>query len=118
MASIQKRGNSYRITVSLGYDIQGKKLLQTTTFTPDPALTPKRQEKAVQAFALEFEQRVKNGQFLAGEKTTLQEFSQRWLREYAQPNLEPGTVVKYTSELDLNGYRVFLFFFYTSGWSG
>ena len=41
MASIQKRGSSYRVTVSCGYDIRGKKLLQTATFTPDPNLSPK-----------------------------------------------------------------------------
>ena len=95
MASIQKRGSSYRVTVSCGYDIRGKKLLQTATFTPEPNLSPKKLEKAVQAFAFEFEQRVKNGQVLAGEKTTLQEFTQRWLTEYAQVHLEAGTLEKY-----------------------
>ena len=33
MASIQKRGNSYQITVSKEYDIAGKKLLETTFYT-------------------------------------------------------------------------------------
>ena len=101
MASIQKRGSSYRVTVSCGYDIQGKKLLQTATFTPDPNLSPKKLEKAVQTFAFAFEQRVKNGQVLAGEKTTLQEFAQRWLTEYAQVHLEAGTLEKYRYELEV-----------------
>lgn len=101
MASIQKRGSSYRVTVSCGYDIRGKKLLQTATFTPEPNLSPKKLEKAVQAFAFEFEQRVKNGQVLAGEKTTLQEFAQRWLTEYAQVHLEAGTLEKYRYELEV-----------------
>lgn len=61
MASIRKRKESYQITVSLGYDIHGKKLLETTTFTPDPTLTPKQQEKAVALFAYEFEAKIKNG---------------------------------------------------------
>lgn len=47
MASIRKRGGGYQITVSCGYDITGKKLIQTTTFTPDPNLSPKKQEIAV-----------------------------------------------------------------------
>lgn len=61
MASIRKRNGSYQITVSRGYDIYGKKLLETITYTPDPSLTPKKQEKAVQEFAVEFESKVRNG---------------------------------------------------------
>lgn len=55
----------------------------------------------MQAFAFAFEQRVKNGQVLAGEKTTLQEFAQRWLTEYAQVQLEAGTLEKYRYELEV-----------------
>ena len=44
MASIQKRGDSYRIVVSMGYDIFGKKIVETTTFTPDKNLTPKKKQ--------------------------------------------------------------------------
>ena len=59
MASIRERNGSYQITVSCGYDIKGKKLLETTTFTPDPSLTPKKREKVVQEFAQQFETKVK-----------------------------------------------------------
>ena len=100
MASIQKRGGSYRVTVSCGYNIRGKKLTRTATFTPPPDLSPRKLEKAVQAFAFAFEQRVKNGQVLAGERTTLQEFAERWLAEYAQVHLEAGTLDKYRYELE------------------
>ena len=34
MPSITKRGNNYRIMVSLGYDLSGKQIRKTTTFTP------------------------------------------------------------------------------------
>ena len=100
MASIKKRSSgSYQITVSCGYDIHGKKLLETTTFTPDPSLTPKKREKAVQAFAQQFESRVKNGFAMDGRKITLKDFTDRWLEEYARVNLQAGTVAKYTEEL-------------------
>ena len=59
MASIRKRKDTYQITVSLGYDIYGKKILETTTFVPDHTLTPKQQEKAAIAFAYEFEAKIK-----------------------------------------------------------
>ena len=71
MASIRKRGGGYQITVSCGYDITGKKLIQTTTFTPDPNLSPKKQEIAVKNFALEFENKIKSGYAMDGRKITL-----------------------------------------------
>lgn len=100
MASIRKRNGSYQITVSCGYDIRGKKLIETTTYTPDAALSPKKQEKAVREFALEFERRVKSGVTMEGSKITLKEFSDRWMEEYAKINLQPGTVAKYSEELN------------------
>jgi len=100
MAGITKRNGHYRITVSCGYDIYGKKLSETTTFTPDPTLSPKKQEKAVMDFAHEFEAKVKSGLVMTGGKITLQEFSERWMAEYAKVNLQPGTVTKYRQELN------------------
>lgn len=100
MASIRERNGSYQITVSCGYDIHGKKLLETTTFAPDPSLTPKKRERAVKEFAQQFESRVKNGFAMDGRKITLKEFSDRWVDEYAKINLQPGTVTKYVEELN------------------
>lgn len=100
MPSIRKRKETYQIIVSCGYDITGKKLTETTTFSPDPLLTPKQRERAVKAFAAEFESRVKSGYAMDGRKITLKEFSDKWLKECANVNLQPGTVVKYSEELD------------------
>lgn len=55
MASIEKRGNGYRITVFLGTDIYGKKLFEKITYRLDPGLTPAKERKAVEAFAFDFE---------------------------------------------------------------
>ena len=100
MASIKERSGSYQITVSLGRDIYGKKLIETTTFTPDPGLTPKKRQKAVEEFARQFEANIKNGIAMDGRKVTLKEFTDRWFREYAPQKLQPGTVEKYKTELD------------------
>ena len=100
MASITERNGSYQITVSCGRDIFGKKIRETTTFVPDPKLTPKKREKAVQEFAADFERRVKNGQVLEGGKTTLKEFSDRWFLEYAPQKLQAGTMEAYRKEMD------------------
>lgn len=100
MASIKERNGSYQITVSCGRDIFGKKLIETITYTPDPALTPKKRQKAVEEFARQFEADVKNGIALDGRKITLKEFTDRWITEYAEQKLQPKTVENYKAELN------------------
>ncbi len=100
MPSIEERNGSYRIIVSCGRDIYGKKRRETATFTPDPSLTPKKKQKAAEEFARQFEAQVKNGMAMDGRKITLKEFTDRWLEEYAAQELQPGTVEKYKAELN------------------
>lgn len=100
MANVEKRGNSYRITISNGYDVNGKKIRENTTFTPDPGLTPKQQQKALDKFVFDFEEKVKNGKYLKGEKITLKDFSIKWLQEHGKPNLELTTYKSYEQYLD------------------
>lgn len=100
MASIEERNGSFRIVVSCGRDIYGKKKRETATFTPDPSLTPKKRQKAVEEFARQFEAQVQNGMAMDGRKITLKEFTDRWLEEYASQKLQAGTVEKYRHELD------------------
>lgn len=100
MASIRERNGSYQITVSCGRDIFGKKLRETTTFTPDPSLTPKKRQKAVEEFARQFEAQIQNGIAMDGRKMSLKDFTDRWIVEYASQKLQPGTVEKYQAELD------------------
>lgn len=88
MASIRKRGNSYQITVSNGRDIHNKQILETTTWAPDPSKTDRQNEKALQKFALDFEEKVKKGKYLKGEKMNYQEYITLWLSDYAQKQLE------------------------------
>ena len=45
MATITKRGDTYRIRCSLGYDSQGKQVIRSTTWKPTPGMTPKQAEK-------------------------------------------------------------------------
>ena len=82
MASIRKRGNSYQITVSNGRRIDGSQIVETATFTPDPKRTEKQNQKALEKFVFEFEEKVKSGKFLDGEKITFQAFSDTWLSDY------------------------------------
>lgn len=100
MASIEERNGSYRIIVSCGRDIYGKKKRETTTFIPDPGLTPKKRQKAAEEFAREFEAQVRNGMAMDGRKITLKEFTERWFEEYASQKLQRGTIEKYKAEMN------------------
>ena len=100
MASIRKRKDSYQITVSNGLASQGKQILATATFRPDPARTEKQNQKALEKFVFEFEEKVKSGKYLDGEKLTFQAFAERWLSEYAVHHLEPSTLQIYTYLLE------------------
>ncbi len=101
MAHIQKRGdNSYRIIVSNGYDIKGKKIPAMKTVRLDPTLSPKKKESELSRLSAEFEQEVKNGLFLDGSKITFAEFSERWMKDYAEQELELKTIKRYREMLD------------------
>ena len=100
MASIKQRGDSYLVTVSLGRDVNGKKIFETATFKPDAGLTPKRKQKAVEAFAASFEEQCKNGLTLDGRKITLKEFIDRWATERAVQELQASTMEKYQAVID------------------
>lgn len=61
MASIRKRGNSYLLVVSMGYDFDGKRRKpQQKTVHPPEDLTPKAKEKWLEEEAALFERQCKN----------------------------------------------------------
>ena len=70
MASIRKRGDSYTIIVSCGYDSKGKKISEAATFTPDPKWSEERARKAAEKFAVRFEDKIKAGGSSIGDKNS------------------------------------------------
>lgn len=100
MASIRKRGNSYQITVSNGRDIYDNQILERTTWKPDPNKTEKQNQKALELFALEFEDRVKNGKYLKGQKMTYKDYIDLWLLEYAQKQMQKTSIERCESSLN------------------
>ena len=96
MASIEKRGDSYRVTVSCGYSADGtRKIKQSMTWKPPkPNLTPKQLEKQLQAAAAEFEQRCKSeGTIVASVK--FEPFCEAYLNDVASRTLKPSTLNYY-----------------------
>ena len=100
MASITKRGNSYRITVSNGQHPDGRQIVETVTWHPDPDKTDKQNQKALKAFAMHFEERVKAGRYMSGEKITFQDFTYTWFRDYADKQLQQVTLAAYRDMLE------------------
>lgn len=100
MASIRKRKNTYQITVSKGRDISGKQLVETTTFTPDPTKTEKQNQKALEKFVFEFEEKVKSGKVMDGEKMVYKDYIDLWLKDYAYKQLEQTSIERCESSLN------------------
>ena len=101
MASIEKRSeNSYRITVSTGYDGQGKQVKKQKTIKLDPKLTEKQKEKELERHAILFQEEVDRGTYLDADKLTFGQFISKWLKDYAEPNLAPKTLYRYKELLD------------------
>lgn len=85
MATITRRGNSYRIKVSCGYNINGKQVVQSKTWKSIGNMTAKQIEKEVQRQAVLFEEACKIGQVTANIK--FEAFAEQWFEEYAKLNL-------------------------------
>ncbi|MDU5081983.1 site-specific integrase [uncultured Tissierella sp.] len=99
MATIEKRGNSYRVSVSDGYDSAGKKILRRKSFKRPDDMTDKKWEKEINRLALKFETEVLRGLHIDS-SSTLEEYSDRWLKEYGEAQLQPKTLESYKSELN------------------
>ena len=73
MATIEKltgkTGTTYRITVYSGFDTQGKRIRHRQTYKPDPGMTPRQIEKAVQRAATDFERSIEQGFVLDNRQT-------------------------------------------------
>lgn len=108
MASIEPRINkngvitSYRIEVLLGEDSQGRKIRERISYRPE-AKTPKKAEKEVLKFALDWEKEVKNGSaFIDGNKTTFSELVSLWEKNSLNPNVLKGSLTQSVKEGYIN----------------
>ena len=99
MASIRKRGDSYTIIVSCGYDSKEKKISETATFTPDPKWSEERARKAAEKFAVRFEDKIKAGESSIGDKITFEKFSNIFFTDMEiSKALAKSTMFDYVSE--------------------
>ena len=97
MATIQKRNNSYKITVSCGYDMNKRQIRKTMTWKPEPNMNEKQIEKELQRQATLFEERCLKGQVL-DENIRFSEFAEIWMND-RKKDLRPRTYARYESML-------------------
>lgn len=95
MATIQKRNGSYVIRVSCGYDVNGKQVRQSMTWTPSPNMTKKQIDKELNRQATLFEEAVKTGQIInSGIK--FETVAEEWLAQIIREgNLKQSTIERY-----------------------
>ena len=83
MATIKKRGNSYLIRVSCGYDINGNHKEQSFTWIPDEGMSKRQIEKELNRQAVMFEEACNHGYKASAVK--FQELAEEWFESYATP---------------------------------
>ena len=97
MAAIQKRKNTYLISVSGGYDAHGRQILHTMTYKPEPNMTAKQIEKEVQRQAVLFEEQCANGQTI-NNNIRFSDFAKIWFDD-RKGDLRPKTYQRYETML-------------------
>ena len=91
--SIEKRGkNSYRLTVSEGFDLNGKLMIHRKTVHG----TKKDAEVELAKFVTE----VQNGLVIDGKSLKFSEFTEIWKRDYGSKELAPSTYKRYCRMLE------------------
>lgn len=98
MATIEKRGESYRITAFCGYDISGKQIRRRMTYKPKPNMTKKQIEKEVQRQAILFEEECQKGNVLKG-NIKLADFIELYFENYANKTLKQKTIYGYRAHV-------------------
>ncbi len=58
----RKRGNSYQIRIPCGKDPQGRQIMKTMTWTPEPGMTSKQIENELQRQVVLFEEQCRKEQ--------------------------------------------------------
>lgn len=94
MATVQKRGNAYRIRASAGYDATGKQIMRSMTWHPQPGMSEKQIAKELERQKVLFEEKVKSGHHLDG-NVKFKDFAEKWFEDYGKEHLRERTYYRY-----------------------
>lgn len=98
MAAIRKRGNTYQIRASLGYNLAGKQIIKTLSWSPAPGMTARQIEKELERQAVLFEDKCQSGLIVDG-NARFAEYAATWL-DINENNLSPSTYKRYGALLE------------------
>lgn len=94
MATIRKRGKSYQIRVSCGYDITGKQIVKTLNWTPPDGMGARQLKKELDRQAVLFEEKCRDRTAPSG-SIKLADYIDQWLTDYAEMRLKGTTIAGY-----------------------
>ena len=94
MATVTKRGETYKITVSCGYDCNGKQIRRSMTWKPASGMTQRQIEKELNRQLVTFEEKVASGLYLDG-SIKFADFADKWFQDYAEKHLKAKTIARY-----------------------
>ncbi len=97
----QRGENTYRFTVSVGFDGEGKHIRKTTTFKVPAGTAPSKVEKLVTEAYFEFYNKCK-GMKKLNENMKFKDLVEIYLKEYAPNELKPATSYNYEKDLQLH----------------
>lgn len=94
----QRGENTYRFTVSVGFDGNGKNIRKTKTYKVPEGTAPTKAEKMVMAAYADFARKCKDSREL-DEHLRFKELVEIYLREYAANELKPVTRENYKGDI-------------------
>ena len=101
MASIRKRGSSYLLVVSMGYDYKGNRIKpKQKTVHPLERLTPKQKEKWLNEQAVLFERECKGLPQEVDRSITLAKYTELWFQTIAPGKLAKSTLARERQDID------------------
>lgn len=103
---IIQRGKTYRFTVYMGYDVSGKQIRKTTTFTPPTGMTQKKADKLAKEEYINFSNHCK-GLYNLKDNMRFSELVEEYFRLYAPNSLKPITVYNYQKHIDYHFMNYF-----------
>lgn len=98
MATARPKGRGYEIRVSMGYDMNGKKITKSKTWVPPKNLTQKQLAKELERQKVLFEEEVKTGNCPTS-NMRFKDYSDMWCKEYGEKFLAPKTYYRYCDYL-------------------
>ncbi|ARK25594.1 site-specific integrase [Sporosarcina sp. P37] len=91
MSIVERGENSYRFTVYVGKDANGKYKRETMTYKVTEKFTPKKLKEHLDHEYLKFKQQVMSGEYITPEKMSFVEFSKDWEKKFAKIELSETT---------------------------